>query len=313
MPLPRAKRTPDVANRGIPPYTPCMAQIDFDLARYIAHRKGRVLQRARDGAAYGFSREIRHRRNLIALRPVAFAIDATSRQWKGSAKDSLVTASTRATDTSYARLYATAQLATRLLGLERCPPIYVSDVQGPVGAWALGTDDDSVVVVHPVWLDALSDSELLAVVGRTLGYVQNNLVPYTTALYYLEHDAFFFVRWVVTPAILALRAWTKRADISCDRAGLICTRDAGITSAALLRSLGAYSGPLDYEGLAKSAEAPPGPLAELLGQQKQLRRRIEALHVFSKTYLYSQLIGDDDPSGMATDKADELVAEILDN
>jgi hypothetical protein len=290
-----------------------MAQIDFDLARYIAHRKGRVLQRARDGAAYGFSREIRHRRNLIALRPVAFAIDATSRQWKGSAKDTLVKASTRATDTSYARLYSTAQLATRLLGLERCPPIYVSDVQAPVGAFALGTDDDSVVVIHPLWLDALSDSELLAIVGRTLGFVQNNLVPYTTALYYLEHDAFFFVRWVVTPAILALRAWAKRADISCDRAGLICTRDAGITSAGLLRSQGAYTGPLDYEGLAQSAEVPAGPLAELLGQQKQLRRRIEALHVFSETYLYSQLIGDDEPSGMATDKADELVAEILDN
>ena len=69
-----------------------MPQIDFDLARYVAHRKGRVLQRARDGAAYGFSREIRHRRNLIALRPVAFAIDATSRRWKGAAKEELVSA-----------------------------------------------------------------------------------------------------------------------------------------------------------------------------------------------------------------------------
>ena len=290
-----------------------MAQIDFDLARYIAHRKGRVLQRARDGAAYGFSREIRHRRNLIALRPVAFAIDATSRQWKGSAKDKLMAASTRATDTSYARLFATAQQATRSLGLERCPPIYVSDVEAPVGAWALGTDDDSVVVIHPLWLDALSDSELLGMVGRTLGYVQNNLVPYTTALYYLEHDAFFFVRWVVTPAVIALRAWAKRADISCDRAGLICTQDVGMAAAAILRSSGAYTGPLDYEGLARSSEVSVGPLSDLLAQQKHLRRRIEALHVFSETYLYSQLIGSDSPSGMATDQADERVAEILDN
>ncbi len=292
-----------------------MAQIDFDLARYIAHRKGRVLQRARDGAAYGFSREIRHRRNLIALRPVAFAIDATSRQWKGSAREDMVSASTRATDTSYTRLFATAEAATHALGLERCPPIYVSDAQAPVGAWALGTDDDSIVIVHPAWIDGLSDTELLAVVGRTLGYVQNNLVPYTTALYYLEHDAFFFVRWVVTPAIIALRAWARRADISCDRAVLICTRVVGITSAALLRSSGAYTGPLDYEGLAQtqSQESATGPIAELLGQQKHLRHRIDALHVFAKTYLYSQLIGNAEPSGLATDRADELVAEILDN
>lgn len=289
-----------------------MAQIDFDLARYIAHRKGRVLQRARDGAAYGFSREIRHRRNLIVVRPVAFAIDATSRQWKGSAKSDLVAKSTRASDSSYGRLYATTQMASRMLGLERCPPVYVSTPDGPVGAWALGTDDDSVIVIHPIWLDALSDSELLAMVGRTLGYVQNNLVPFTTALYYLEHDAFFFVRWIVTPAIIALRAWAKRADISCDRAGLICTRDTGLAAAAFLRSAGAYTGPLDYEGLGKQ-EIPAGPIAELLAKQKHLRHRIEALHVFSQTYLYSQLIGADNPEGMATDKADELVAEILDN
>ncbi len=292
-------------------YTPHMAQIDFDLARYIAHRKGRVLQRARDGAAYGFSRELRHRRNLIALRPVAFAIDATSRQWKGSAKRDLIAASTRATSASHARLFEAAEAAAKALTLEHRPPIYVSDVQAPVGAWALGTDDDSLVVIHPVWLDALSDSELQAVIGRTLGYVQNNLVPYITALYYLQHDAFFFVRWIVTPAILALKAWAKRADITCDRAGLIATRSAGISIASLLRSSGSYTGPLDYDSLSDPETLPSGPVSELVLANKHLRHRIAALHVFSKTYLYSQLIGSKSPDGMATDKADELVAEIL--
>lgn len=288
-----------------------MAQIDFDLARYIAHRKGRVLQRARDGAAYGFSRELRHRRNLTALRPAAFAIDATSRQWKGSAKRDLIAASTRATSATHSRLYEASESAAKALALENCPPIYVSDPSAPMGAWALGTDDDSLIVIHPVWLDALSDSELQAVVGRTLGYVQNNLVPYITALYYLEHDAFFFVRWIVTPAIMALRAWSKRADITCDRAGLITTRSAGISIAALLRSAGSFTGPLDYDSLSNPETLPTGPVSELLAKDKHLRHRIAALHVFSKTYLYSQLIGTKSPEGMATDKADELVAEIL--
>lgn len=288
-----------------------MAQIDFDLARYIAHRKGRVLQRARDGAAYGFSRELRHRRNLIALRPVAFAIDATSRQWKGSAKSTLLASSTRASSATHARLFAAATEAATALTLEHLPPIYVSDSQAPTGAWALGTEDDSLVVVHPMWLDALSDSELQALIGRTLGYVQNNLVPYSTALYYLEHDAFFFVRWVVAPAILALRAWARRADITCDRAGLICTKNAGISVASMLRSDASFAGPLDYEGLSKAGGVPSGGISELLADNNHLRHRIAALHVFSKTYLYSQLIGVEVPEGMATDKADELVAEIL--
>lgn len=288
-----------------------MAQIDFDLARYIAHRKGRVLQRARDGAAYGFSRELRHRRNLIALRPVAFAIDATSRQWKGSAKRDLIAASTRATSASHSRLYQAAERAAKALALEHRPPIYVSDTSAPVGAWALGTEDDCLVVIHPLWLDALSESELQAVIARTLGYVQNNLVPYITALYYLEHDAFFFVRWIVTPAIMALRAWSKRADITCDRAGLICTRSPGIAIASILRTTGAFAGPLDYDSLSDPSNLPTGPVSELILENKHLKHRIAALHVFSKTYLYSQLIGSPKPEGMATDKADELVAEIL--
>ncbi|MCP4445863.1 MAG: hypothetical protein GY811_11045 [Myxococcales bacterium] len=288
-----------------------MAQIDFDLARYIAHRKGRVLQRARDGAAYGFSRELRHRRNLIALRPVSFAIDATSRQWKGSAKNELLEASARSSSACHPRLFQAAEAAANALTLEHRPPMYVSDTNAPVGSWALGTDDDSLIVIHPLWLDALSDSELQAVIGRTLGYVQNNLVPYSTALYYLEHDAFFFVRWIVTPAIMALRAWAKRADITCDRAGLIATRSVGISVASMLRSEGAFAGPLDYDGLLDPRSLPTGPVSELVADNKHLKHRIAALHVFSKTYLYSQLIGDQSPDGMATDKADELVSEIL--
>jgi len=288
-----------------------MAQIDFDLARYIAHRKGRVLQRARDGAAYGFSREIRHRRNLVALRPVAFAIDATSRRWKGSAKDDLIAASTPVSSQSHPRLFSCVQRAAKILGIEHCPPLYIGDESSPVGAWVLGTDDDSLLYVHPQWVDALSDAELLSLMGRCLGYVQNNLVPYTTALYYLEHDAFFFVRWIVTPAILALRAWAKRADISCDRAGLIAVQNSGIAIAAILRSSGEYTGPLDYENLANPEIEMTGPTAELLRENSHLRHRIEALHLFSQTYLYSQLSGASEPSGLATDKADELVAEIL--
>ncbi|MBL4632540.1 MAG: hypothetical protein JKY56_01635 [Kofleriaceae bacterium] len=288
-----------------------MAQIDFDLARYIAHRKGRVLQRARDGAAYGFSREIRHRRNLVALRPVAFAIDATSRRWKGSAKDDLIAASSEVSTVQHPRLFACLERAAATLGIEHCPPIYVSDESAPVGAWVLGTDDDSLIYIHPQWLDAQSDGELLSLMGRCLGYVQNNLVPYTTALYYLEHDAFFFVRWIVTPAILALKAWAKRADISCDRAGLIAVQNTGISVASILRSSGQFTGPLDYENLGTSGVEITGPAGELLRENAHLRHRIEALHVFSKTYLYSQLTGAADPSGLPTDKADAMVAELL--
>jgi Zn-dependent protease with chaperone function len=288
-----------------------MAQIDFDLARYIAQRKGQVLQRARDGAAYGFSRELRSRRNLVALRPAAFAIDATSRHWKGSDRDELTARATRASAASHERVYAQARKAARLLALQHCPPIYVGPTDSPRGAFALGTEDEAVIIVHPSWVDSLSDDELLFLLGRTLGYVQNNLVPYSTTLYYLEHDAFFFVRWIVAPALMALRAWSRRADISCDRAGLVCCRDTGRAIASILRTSGGYSGPLDIEALAGADATPSAPVMEIYQADKHLHRRVRALRVFADTYLYSQLIGSETPDGIATDRADDMVADIL--
>ena len=58
------------------------------------------------------------------------------------------------------RVFDAAQTATRMLALEHGPPIYVSDINAPVGAWALGTEDDALIIIHPLWVDALSDSEL---------------------------------------------------------------------------------------------------------------------------------------------------------
>lgn len=286
-----------------------MAEIDFDLGRYIAYRKGRVLQRARDGAAYGFSKEIRSRRNLLSLRPAAFAIDATSRQWNAAAKKKILSDAVLATSVTHSRLYHAGQEAMKCLNLEGCPPIYVSDSSDPLGIFALGTEDDTVILIHPTWLDALSDPELLATVGHALGHVQNNLVPYRTALYYLENDTVFFVRWVITPAIMALRSWAQRADVTCDRASVICSKNPGISAAAILRTAGAYSGPLDYEGLAAGNYG--AAVNKLLENNKHLRHRIAALHVFAESYLYSQMIGKPNPKAITTEAADDRVAQIL--
>ena len=38
--------------------------------------------------------------------------------------------------------------------------------------------------------------------------------------------------WIIQPAIIALRQWMRRAEITCDRAGLLCC--AGLGGAARL-------------------------------------------------------------------------------
>jgi hypothetical protein len=86
------------------------------------------------------------------------------------------------------------------------------------------------------------------------------------------------VRWIVSPALAALRSWSRRAEVTCDRAGLLCTRDVDVSAAALTKS---------------------GVGAEY----------VEALRVFAESEYFRAMMKQ--PGGMTPEACDERVAEIL--
>ena len=100
-------------------------------------------------------------------------------------------------------------------------------------AHTLGTDDEAYVVLSGGLVEELTEAELADVIGRQCGRIQNQHVLPATALFYLEHFASRYVRWIVAPALAALRGWSRRAEVTCDRAGLLCTRDVDVSAAAL--------------------------------------------------------------------------------
>src|SRR5205809_818385 len=82
--------------------------------------------------------------------------------------------------------------------------------------------------------------------------------------------------WAVQPAVMALRRWARRADITCDRAGALCTRDLQVTTRALVKlALGSrrlYSD-VNVDEYLRNLARPPGPApvdevtGELAGEQ----------------------------------------------
>jgi Zn-dependent protease with chaperone function len=291
-----------------------MIEIEFDFARYIAYRRGVVHQRARDGAAYAYAGERKVRRALTTARPVSMAIEATTRAWKSAARNELLGTSIKVTDQQFPRAHAALQKACTALGIE-VPPLYAAAAGSRISAQTLGTDDDHYVVINASLIERLSDVELLSVIGNELGHIQNNHVVYTTALHYLTHDSVMFVRWIVQPAILALQAWSRRAEISCDRASLICTRDLHVTLGAMIRlSLGIESEVNVDEYLAHLPDTHKGGvgrLAELLRSHPYLPKRVQALQVFSESAFYKRLTGASTEGALSSDQCDEQVAEIL--
>lgn len=292
-----------------------MTQIDFDLARYIAGRRGMAEQRARDGGAYAYTGERKLRRTLSSARPVAMAIEATTRLWKNVAKTELLGTSVQVNDRQFPRVFEATQKAGQALRME--PPIvYVTPASSSIKAQALGTNDDNYIVLNSQLLEYLGDQELLALIGHELGHIQNNHVLYATALYYLSNAAAMFVRWVVQPAIMTLQAWSRRAEITCDRAALLCTRDLDATLAALVKIALGLEGD-DQVNIHAYLENLPdtrrgvGRYAELFRSHPYLPKRVQALHLFADSAYYKTARGDDATGAPTTDEVDASVGEIL--
>jgi Zn-dependent protease with chaperone function len=286
--------------------------IDFDFARYVNERRGEVVHRAYTGATYAFAGERKLRRSFIGARPVTMAIEATARLWNDRARDELLGAAAKASD-SAPRIWAAAKRAAAGLRIDT-PSVYVAPAGWAAALTTLGTDEQPYVVVRDDVPAALTDDELTAALGHQLGHVQNGHVPYVTALHYVSHAAAFYVRWMVQPATMALRAWARRAEITCDRAALLASGDLEATLRMMVKlELGAKAADFDVGAYLREPPAAKGvgKLAELFRANPLLPKRITALRAFADGALYASARGratDDLPS---TDAIDKQVTDLL--
>jgi len=252
-------------------------EIDLDFQRYVERKKGAFEAQVREGSAYAYGGDLRFKKTLDAVRPVRVALEATVRLWQGSARMELLADARKVVASE--RLDVIANEAARALHVER-PDVYVSPTFH--GARVFGADGDYTIVVAQQLADGLSDDELRFSIGRQCGHVQNDQVVLVTAEYYLTHAGSRFVQWIVRPAAAALSAWSRRADITCDRAGLIACRSLDAAEAALRR---------------------------LVEEPTVAEKRILALRIFADSAYYKALVGGD--GGFTQAEVDGKTGEVL--
>jgi len=294
-------------------------QIDLSFSRYVAARKGEAGARSREGAAYAYGGDIKVRAALDRIKPVTLAVEATVRLWQSVEKSRMLGTAVKVTDKQFPRVYALAVRCADVLRIAQ-PTIYVSPNIGSLNAHTFGTTDDPYIVVNAALIDHLSEQELLDVIGHECGHIQNNHVVYMTTLFFLSRAANMFLRWTVKPAVLALNAWARRAEITCDRTGLLCTRDLDVSVAALVKlALGSrklYSDINMEAYLAQMDEAARGPgrFDEFLHTHPYLPKRVAALRLFASTAYFRSLVGGGNGAGtggISKDECDARVAELL--
>lgn len=294
-----------------------MAQApELDFNAFVAKRKG---ERAGGGAdtsghEYAYILDRQTRAAFEKAKPVELAVASTVRMFKQVWRGQLLGNAVKVSDRQFPRIQSLAKTCADTLHIPT-PEIYI--VNSPVlNAATYGTNEESFIMVHSALVDHYSDEELLTVLGHECGHIHNSHVVYLTALHYLKSVASVFVRWIVEPAVVALNAWSRRAEITCDRAGMLCSKNTEVSSRALTKlvlgsrklyeefNLDAFLEQYEEgkEGL--------GKYMEVFATHPWLPKRVLAMRVFSESQLYRQAAGLGD-GGLSMTEIDDRVRALL--
>jgi Zn-dependent protease with chaperone function len=293
-----------------------MAQIGtLDFKGFVEGRKG---QRAggSDGGGHGYAYTSDNSTRVAfeKMKPVELAVRAAVRLFKAVGKNELLGHAVKVGPNQFPRVHNLAIRCAKELDIAT-PTLYI--VNSPtLNAATYGTNDDSFILVHSALIDHFSDEELLSVIGHECGHIHNNHVVYLTAMHYLTRMASLFVRWIVGPAMLALSGWSRRAEITCDRAGLLCSKNLDTSTRALTKlALGSHKlyAELNMDAFLEQYEEGKegvGKYAELMANHPWLPKRVMALRAFAESELYRTHAGLG-AGGLAMEEVDKKVHEII--
>lgn len=294
----------------------------LDFEAFVAGRKRERLGgrgtdeggEAASGHEYAYVSDRQTRAAFQKLRPVELAVQSVVRMSKQVMRNQLLGNAVKVSDRQFPRIHGLAQRCADTLQIP-VPQLYI--VNSPtLNAATYGTNDESFILVHSALVDHYSDEELLTVLGHECGHIHNSHVVYLTTLYYLTHMAGVFVRWIVEPAVLALRAWSRRAEITCDRAGMLCAGNDVVAQRSLTKlALGSRKlyEEFDLDVFLEQYDEGKGGIGrfmEVFATHPWLPKRVLAMRVFAESELYRGATGRGE-GGLSMEAVDDQVRALL--
>ncbi len=134
----------------------------------------------------------------------------------------------RVSERQFPALYARYREACRILDVAEPPELFVAQ-RFFANAAAIGVDKPFIIVTSSL-LEMLDDDELQCVVGHELGHVLCGHALYTTLLLLLLRFWYAFLglpggAYALLAINLALLEWSRKAELTADRAGLLVAQD----------------------------------------------------------------------------------------
>lgn len=288
---------------------------EFDFQKYVDRKKNPGGGKESRGGFgdYAFSGDVKVLRQLQRIAPVRVVVESSVRFVKNFQKNELLGTAVKLSRRQFPQLQDMVVECAETLDIP-VPAVYVS--QSPViNAFTFGTHDESFILVHSALIDMLSEDEVRFVIGHECGHIQNSHVVYHTAANFMAQGIGVYVKWASLPASMALNAWSRRAEITCDRAGLVCCKNEQVALTSIMKlALGSEKlfEDMDVDAyLAQLSELQEGVgrFQELFARHPYLPKRVQALRLFAQSSYFQALKGE--RGGRPLDEVDREVEELI--
>lgn len=163
----------------------------------------------------------------------------------------------------FPELYALWMVCCERAGFGENPPDFYVEL-GPLNAFTTGVERPQVIVSSAL-LSLLTPRELMFVLGHELGHIRSEHVLYT--MFAMGFPRFAEIVGNITLGLgnllgagleLAVMDWQRKAELTCDRFGLLCCQDFQAALNVLIKLAGApplYFDKINWEAFAEQGRA----------------------------------------------------------
>ncbi len=177
----------------------------------------------------GFDEVLRKLFGFFGERPLRLAFQANAVQ---------------VTPTQFPRVHGLYAQVRRTLDVEADYPVFVT--QDPTFNAAAYGMEKPFILVHSALVARFDDDELRFILGHELGHIMSGHVLYNTMMRLLVQLAgmgFPLVGLAARAILVALMEWHRKAELSCDRAGILAVQGAEPGMRAMLKFAGGDGSP----------------------------------------------------------------------
>ena len=297
--------------------------VSLNFSHYLTQRKASIEAHFEGGAPnYAFSLDKHLQKQISSIAPLRSLVQNTVSFAVPLQKQIQQMHSVAVGPRQLPEIYRVTEHCARILGIG-IPQVFICP-DPDINACTIATDDVSPIILLSAGLvERMSLDELQFVIGHECGHIHNRHGSYNTAVELMTNTMVRMVLKGLTIVgftnllyaagqlmhggiVMFLNRWSRCAEITCDRAGLICCGDLEVAQTSLVKLVVGsieHIGELNVQAFieqTKSVNATPVRMMELFRTHPLIPKRIETLQHFANCQTFYEW----QPNLAATNKAD---------